>query len=141
MDPQGRVVQLADFQSLRYGELDGEKTQRVEALDQAFRGAGFDSGISEQILQDMWQKWMQLASLGAITCLLRGNVGEIVAVPRGAELCLATLGECAAVATACPAAAHPDGTPQSGRPSFQKPCHSSADRHRTIRLQRTVSDR
>jgi 2-dehydropantoate 2-reductase len=101
MDPQGRVVQLADFQSLRYGELDGKKSQRVEALDRAFHGAGFDSGISEQILQDMWQKWVQLASLGAITCLLRGNVGEIVAVPRGAELSLATLGECAAIATAC----------------------------------------
>ena len=101
IDPEGRIVQLADFQSLRYGELGGEKTQRVEALDQAFRGAGFDSGISGQILQDMWQKWVQLASLGAITCLLRGNVGEIVAAPRGAALSLATLGECAAIATAC----------------------------------------
>jgi 2-dehydropantoate 2-reductase len=101
IDPEGRIVQLADFQSLRYGELGREKTQRVEALDQAFRGAGFDSGISGQILQDMWQKWVQLASLGAITCLLRGNVGEIVAAPRGAALSLATLGECAAIATAC----------------------------------------
>lgn len=101
MDPQGRIVQLANFQSLRYGELDGRKTERVEAVDQAFRGAGFDSAISTQILQDMWQKWVQLASLGAITCLLRGNIGEIVAVPHGAELSLAALRECAEIAAAC----------------------------------------
>jgi 2-dehydropantoate 2-reductase len=101
MDPQGRIVQLADFQSLGYGELDGQKTERVEALDQTFRGAGFDAAISAQILQDMWQKWVQLASLGAITCLLRGNIGEIVAVPGGAELSLLVLSECAAIAGAC----------------------------------------
>lgn len=101
MDPQGRIVQLADFQSLGYGELDGQKTERLEAVDQAFRGAGFDAAISTQILQGMWQKWVQLASLGAITCLLRGNIGEIVAVPGGAELSLTALSECAAIAGAC----------------------------------------
>jgi 2-dehydropantoate 2-reductase len=101
MDPQGRIIQLAGFQSLRYGELDGQKTPRVEAVDQAFRGAGFDAAISMQILQDMWQKWVQLASLGAITCLLRGNIGEIVAVPGGTELSLAALSEGAAIAGAC----------------------------------------
>jgi 2-dehydropantoate 2-reductase len=42
-----------------------------------------------------------LASVGAITCLLRGNIGEIVAVPGGAELCLSALRECAAIAGAC----------------------------------------
>jgi 2-dehydropantoate 2-reductase len=40
-------------------------------------------------------------SLGAIACLLRGNVGEVVAVPGGAELCLSVFHECAAIAGAC----------------------------------------
>jgi 2-dehydropantoate 2-reductase len=42
-----------------------------------------------------------LASVGASTCLLRGNIGEIAAVPGGAELCLSVLRECAAIAGAC----------------------------------------
>jgi 2-dehydropantoate 2-reductase len=46
-------------------------------------------------------KWVQLASLGAITCLLRGNIREIVAVPSGAELSLTALSECASIAGAC----------------------------------------
>lgn len=108
LDPDGRIIQLADFQSLTYGELDGKQTSRLETVDQVFRGAGFDASVSSHILQDMWQKWVQLASLGAITCLLRGNIGEIVAVPGGADLSLAALRECAAIAAACrypPAAA------------------------------------
>jgi len=101
IDSQGRVIQLADFQSLDYGELDGKKTSRIEAVHQVFRGAGFDTAISEDVLRDMWQKWVWLASLGAVTCLLRGNIGEIAAVPGGVELSLSALRECAAIAGAC----------------------------------------
>jgi 2-dehydropantoate 2-reductase len=101
VDSQGRIVQLADFQSLDYGELDGKKTSRIEAVHQFFQGAGFDTAISGDILLDMWQKWVFLASIGAITCLLRGNIGEIAAVPGGADLSLSALHECAAIAGAC----------------------------------------
>jgi 2-dehydropantoate 2-reductase len=101
IDSQGRIIQLADLQSLTYGELDGRKTSRIEAVHQAFSGAGFETAISGDILRDMWQKWVWLASMGAVTCLLHGNIGEIVAVPGGAELCLSVLRECAAIAGAC----------------------------------------
>jgi 2-dehydropantoate 2-reductase len=101
IDSQGRVIQLADFQSLSYGELDGKKTSRIEAVHDGFRGAGFDTAISRDILLDMWQKWVFLASIGAITCLLGGNIGEIVAVPGGADLSSSVLRECAAIAGAC----------------------------------------
>ena len=101
VDAQGRIVQLADFQSLTYGELDGKKTSRIEAVHQTFQGAGFDTAISGDILREMWEKWVWLASVGAITCLLRGNIGEIAAVPGGAELSLSALRECASIAGAC----------------------------------------
>jgi 2-dehydropantoate 2-reductase len=101
VDSQGRIVQLADFQSLTYGELDGKKSSRIAAVHLAFSGAGFDAAISGDILLDMWQKWVWLASVGTITCLLRGNIGEIVAAPGGAELCLSAFRECAAIAGAC----------------------------------------
>jgi 2-dehydropantoate 2-reductase len=52
-------------------------------------------------MQAMWEKWVQLASLGAITCLMRGTIGEIVAAPGGAELSIDALNESVAVAAAC----------------------------------------
>ncbi len=70
-------------------------------MHQVLQGAGFDTAISEDILRDMWQKWVWLASIGAITCLLRGNIGEIAAVSGGADLSLSALRECAAIAGAC----------------------------------------
>jgi 2-dehydropantoate 2-reductase len=101
MDDEGRIVQLADFQRLVYGERNGETTPRLQALHATLQGAGFDARLSTDIMQAMWEKWVQLASLGAITCLMRGTIGEIVAAPGGPDLSLKMLEESAAVATAC----------------------------------------
>ena len=100
LDGQGRVVQLAEMQELAYGERDGSASDRITALDGGLGGAGFRARRSETILQDMWEKWMLLAALGAATCLMRGTVGDIEAVPGGAAFTLAVLAECAAVAGA-----------------------------------------
>jgi len=101
IDQRGRILQLAGFQKLVYGELDGSITPRLERVDVTLQGAGFDTAISTHIMQDMWEKWVMIASVGAATCLLRGNVGEIVAVPAGADLVRAILRECSDVARAC----------------------------------------
>ena len=101
IDDAGRIVQLADFQQLIYGERHGETTPRLQTLDATLQGRGFDARLSTDIMQEMWEKWVQLASLGAITCLMRGAIGEIVAVPGGAHLSIKVLDESAAVATAC----------------------------------------
>src|SRR5207248_212301 len=43
LDDAGRIVQLADFQQLIYGERNGDTTARVKGLDASLRGAGFDA--------------------------------------------------------------------------------------------------
>jgi 2-dehydropantoate 2-reductase len=101
IDGQGHIVQLADFQQLVYGERNGETTPRLKTLDATLQGAGFDARLSPDIMQAMWEKWVQLASLGAVTCLMRGTIGEIVAAPGGAELSIDMVNESAAVAGAC----------------------------------------
>jgi 2-dehydropantoate 2-reductase len=101
IDDQGRIVQIADFQELVYGERNGEITPRLKTLDATLQGAGFDARLAPDIMQAMWEKWFQLASLGAITCLMRGTIGDIVAALGGAELSLEVVNESGAVATAC----------------------------------------
>ncbi|HEX4076144.1 MAG TPA: ketopantoate reductase family protein [Candidatus Acidoferrales bacterium] len=100
VDAEGRIRQLTNFQSLIYGELDGRVTPRVQKLDETLRGAGFDAAISTDILRDMWQKWVMLATIGALTCLLRGNIGEIASIAGGADLSRMALAECAGIAAA-----------------------------------------
>jgi 2-dehydropantoate 2-reductase len=64
------------------------------------RDAGFEAVLQPDILAYMWQKWTFLAALGAITCLLRGSIGQVVAAPGGLETARAIIAETDAIATA-----------------------------------------
>jgi 2-dehydropantoate 2-reductase len=97
LDDEGRVVQLSDLQYLAYGELDGRPSERMRRIDEAMTGAGFPAQLSASIAREMWEKWLMLASLGAATCLMRGSIGEIVAIPGGREQILALIDEVAAI--------------------------------------------
>jgi 2-dehydropantoate 2-reductase len=94
------VVQLNPMQSLTFGERDGKMSDRVRAIAEVMASGKFGTAASEHIVQDMWEKWVFLASLAASTCLMRTSVGNILAVPGGKDFILGMLDECSAVATA-----------------------------------------
>jgi 2-dehydropantoate 2-reductase len=100
VDDQGRIVQLSKLHELAYGELNGSPSPRTDRLDRIMQGAGFDARLSRTIEREMWEKWILLATLGGITCLMRGTIGEIEAAPGGADFSLRFLDEVAAVITA-----------------------------------------
>jgi 2-dehydropantoate 2-reductase len=100
LNDKREVVQLAPMQSLNFGERDGKLTDRVRAIADAMAGGKFGSMASEHIIQDMWEKWVFLASLAASTSLMRASVGNILAAPRGKDFILGMLDECSAVAAA-----------------------------------------
>lgn len=93
LDGEGRVVQLSELQYLAYGEMDGRRTARMAALDGLMTGAGFPAQLSANIAREMWEKWLLLASLGAITCLMRGTIGEVVAASGGRDFASAVVEE------------------------------------------------
>jgi 2-dehydropantoate 2-reductase len=101
MDKDNRILQLTKTQELVYGERGGNTSARMETLNQTMQGAKFEAKISQNIEQEMWEKWVMLSSLGAATCLLRGNIGEIQAVTGGAGVAMGILDECSAIAAAC----------------------------------------
>jgi 2-dehydropantoate 2-reductase len=97
LDADGRVVHLNDTHLISFGERDGARSRRVEAIAAELSGAGFDMRLSESILQEMWEKWVFIATGAGITCLMRAAVGDIVAA-GAADLATALLDECAAIA-------------------------------------------
>lgn len=98
LDEQGGVRHLNQLHGLTFGERDGSMSGRMQRITQSLSDAGFDARLSSQVLQEMWDKWVFLASLAGITCLLRGSVGAIAAAPGGSAAALALLEECWAVA-------------------------------------------
>jgi 2-dehydropantoate 2-reductase len=100
LDQQGRVVQLAKMHDLVFGELSGERTARILALAALLEDAGFAARLSDNMLLEMWEKWVLLASLGGINALMRGTIGQVRAASGGEAFALAFVDECAAVAAA-----------------------------------------
>ncbi|MBS7457545.1 ketopantoate reductase family protein [Coralloluteibacterium stylophorae] len=97
LDDAGHVRHLNATHALSFGEPDGARSPRVEALAQALAPARFDVRASGSILQEMWEKWVFIATAAGINCLLRGSIGELVAAGAG-DAALALHAECAAVA-------------------------------------------
>jgi 2-dehydropantoate 2-reductase len=93
----GDIVVLAPGASLTIGSQDGTRSSRLQAAYDQLSGAGFDASISDEIIALMWQKWVFIATVGALTCLMRGTVGDIVAVPGGRDLGPAILAEATSV--------------------------------------------
>jgi 2-dehydropantoate 2-reductase len=106
------IVQLAPMNSLGFGERDGKLSDRVQAIAELMASGKFGSAASEHVIQDMWEKWVFLASLAASTSLMRAPVGHILAAPGGKDFILGMLDECSAIAAA-------EGHPPSG-PFFER---------------------
>ncbi|WP_165065582.1 ketopantoate reductase family protein [Marisediminicola senii] len=106
VDADGGIHQLMGAASVTYGEFGGADTGRIRAIDAQFTGdggeplTGFGAALSPRIEQDMWEKWVFLATLGAIGTLLRGSVGAVAAVPGGTDVARELFDECASVAAA-----------------------------------------
>ena len=74
----GVIVHGDALQNMLFGERDRTKSERALALDELTRRAKIGGGLSEDIVQDLWEKMVFLCALASTTCLFRGNVGEIV---------------------------------------------------------------
>jgi 2-dehydropantoate 2-reductase len=100
LNDKREVVHLAPMQSLNFGERDGKMSDRVRAIAGPMTAGNFGAVASEHIVQEMWEKWVFLASLAAATCLMRSPVGVILDSPGGKDFMLGILDESCAVATA-----------------------------------------
>jgi 2-dehydropantoate 2-reductase len=103
----GRIEHLNKLHRIVFGERDGRRSARVTALAALLAKARFDSVLSDDIVLEMWEKFVLLASLAGMTCLMRAPVGAIVATGEGEALMREFVAECTAVATAAGHAPRP----------------------------------
>jgi 2-dehydropantoate 2-reductase len=98
--PDGSVRHHNRFSALAFGDRSGSIGPRVRAIAQMFEGTPVTATPSGNILLDMWEKFVMLATMAGMNCLMRGNIGEIADTEDGSALMRMFLGECQAVATA-----------------------------------------
>ncbi|MBL6077590.1 2-dehydropantoate 2-reductase [Belnapia sp. T18] len=123
MEPDGTIRHIGPMDTLVLGDRSGTITPPVRTLAEAFAAGSVAARASAEIVQDLWEKWCMLAPGAALTCLMRGTVGEVMATEDGPALARLLLAEARAIAAAHghaprpPAIAHADRIltdPQSG---------------------------
>lgn len=82
------------------GELDGTLSERVRAIADAFKGAGLDTTVSENIVGTLWDKLLINVATGAITGITQLTYGQAYSEQLLKAVALAAVGEAIAVATA-----------------------------------------
>ena len=85
---------------IAFGERAGGVSERARAIETEFTGTLVSAPASDNILLEMWEKFVMIGAMAGMNCLMRGTVGEIVATEDGSALMSAALGECEAVAAA-----------------------------------------
>lgn len=97
VDEDGRILHLNDSHYIAFGERDGRRSERLDRVAEVMAGTNIKVETTDRILLKMWEKWVFLAALAGITCLMRASVGDIVA-SGGSALALDLLEECRAIA-------------------------------------------
>lgn len=96
----GSIHHLGKLERLTFGERNGSRSARVDALLALCQQAKIDAVASENIALAQWDKYSFLTALAAGTCLMRASVGAIVAAPNGETFLRELYAECLAVAKA-----------------------------------------
>ncbi|TAM09626.1 MAG: 2-dehydropantoate 2-reductase [Nevskiaceae bacterium] len=100
LDVDGSIRQWGRVHRIRFGERDGSPSRRVRALEAAFAETNCDWAASSDILGESWGKWIMLASMAGVLCLMRADLATVMAAPHGREIYDAAVEECCAVARA-----------------------------------------
>jgi 2-dehydropantoate 2-reductase len=96
----GAIRHLNRMHLLAFGERSAAQAPACERLLAACARVRCDIRHSRAILQEMWEKWVLLATLAASTCLMRASIGDIVAADEGERMILGMFRECEAIARA-----------------------------------------
>ena len=73
----GVIQQVGTFMRMIFGELDGTRSQRAEDFYALCLKAGFDATLSEQILTELWTKFILLAANAGVMALARQPIGKV----------------------------------------------------------------
>ena len=73
----GVITQVGAFMRMIFGELDGTRSKRAEEFLALCEKSGFDATLSDQIVTELWMKFVLLASNSGITASTRQPIGKL----------------------------------------------------------------
>ena len=92
------VVRVIEGNRFTLGELDGSRSERIEALSQTFMRAGFKSPVARDIRAELWIKLWGNLSFNPISALTHATLADICRFPLTRTLAERMMTEAQAVA-------------------------------------------
>ena len=77
LDEAGAILQMTTLSTMTVGTLDGSPLRGD--IKEALNVPGVALTVDGDVVTRLWEKWAFIASAGVITCLFRGNIGDIIA--------------------------------------------------------------
>lgn len=91
------VVKVVEGNRFTLGELDNQRTPRIEALSQSMMAAGFKAPVSRDIRSELWVKLWGNLSFNPISALTHATLEDICKYPLSRELAARMMSEARAV--------------------------------------------
>lgn len=73
----GKIIQTSPVHNLVYGERNGEDSERIKRLKNASSNTKASFIYSENIMNEMWKKYLFISLLSGATTLMRAPIGPI----------------------------------------------------------------
>ena len=100
IEEPGVIRHTGSMAWLKYGELDGRDSPRIEAFHEACAKSAFESSVSPDITADIWRKFAFLAPMAGATAATRSPIGPILADDETRRLLADLIAETVAVGRA-----------------------------------------
>jgi 2-dehydropantoate 2-reductase len=100
LQSDGSIHHHNRLSGIAHGERGGGVSDRTRAIEQEFANTPVSAPANDNIMLEMWEKFVMISAMAGMNCLFRGTIGEVMATQDGEALMLAALAECNAVAAA-----------------------------------------
>src|SRR6516165_1298601 len=100
IEAPGKIRNIGAASFIKFGELDGQRSERTEGLRQLFEKAGVKVDIPADVHTALWEKFLLVTSFGGVGAVSRAPIGIVRATPETRLLLEQCMKEVSAVASA-----------------------------------------
>jgi len=96
----GHIKHIGGVTFIKFGELDGYRSLRIEALREAFVRARVDAEVPDDIRVALWEKFLLVVPFGGVGAVTRAPIGVLLRTPSTRELVATGMREIESIARA-----------------------------------------
>lgn len=81
------IINHSGFEpSITFGELDNNKTERVEEVQRIFQNADIVANLAQDIHVEMWKKYLFICTTSSVGAVTRAPMGKMRSIPETREV-------------------------------------------------------